>query len=178
MSSTEYGQSAPGSQSVPSIPLSDADLGPRGEPTVGNLVKDAAASVSTLFRSEVALAKTELVDEAKKAGAGVALLVVAGVMALYASFFFFFFLAELLDEWMPRWLAFLIVLLVLVVITLIVAVVGIVIFKKVRGPKKTMSSVKEVPKVLPGKHEKADGALRSSEASASDHPSIPPAHQG
>lgn len=55
--------------SVPSIPLSDANAGPSGEPSIGSLVKDATASVSTLFRSEVALAKAELVGEAKKAGA-------------------------------------------------------------------------------------------------------------
>ncbi|GAC67614.1 phage holin family protein [Gordonia soli] len=158
-----HGSQAPGS--VPSIPLNDASLGRNGEPSIGNLVKDATANVSTLFRSEVALAKAELVGEAKKAGAGTGLLVVAGVMALYSSFFFFFFLAELLDEWIPRWLAFLIVFLLLVLITVAAAFVGYILFKRVRGPKKTIESVREVPTVLPGHNPSA----------VSEHPGIPPA---
>ncbi|MDL9948058.1 phage holin family protein [Gordonia sp. ABSL11-1] len=174
MSRNEHGQTTQDTGSVPSIPLSDPTLGRDGEPTIGNLVKDATASVSTLFRSEVALAKAELVGEAKKAGAGTGLLVVAGVMALYSSFFFFFFLAELLDNWMPRWLAFLIVFLILVLITVIMAFVGYVLFRKVRGPKKTIESVREVPTVLPGKHDAAGDPL--SRPRAGDHPELPRAH--
>ncbi|MFE0748848.1 phage holin family protein [Gordonia sp. NPDC058843] len=168
MSPNEHGLPDAGRDSVPSIPLSDANAGHNGEPTIGSLVKDATASVSTLFRSEVALAKSELVTEAKKAGAGTGLLIVAGVMALYSSFFFFFFLAELLDEWVWRWLAFLIVFLILVTVTLIAAFVGYLFFKRVRGPKKTIESVNELPSVLPhrgGTHEPT-------------HPRIPPAREG
>lgn len=181
MSPTEHGRSASGSQSVPAIPLTDAKRGPGGsEPSVGQLVKDAASSMSTLFRSEVALAKSEMVDEAKKAGAGTALLAVAGVMALYASFFFFFFLAELLDEWLPRWLSFLIVFLILVLITVVAALVGYIIFKRVRGPKKTIESVKEIEKVLPGQHPPAAaaGAAGTSLPPGSEHPRIPAAREG
>ncbi|WAC57348.1 phage holin family protein [Gordonia sp. SL306] len=174
MSRNEHGQPADGTGSVPSIPLSDPTLGRDGEPSIGNLVKDATANVSTLFRSEVALAKAELVGEAKKAGAGTGLLVVAGVMALYSSFFFFFFLAELLDNWMPRWLAFLIVFLILVLITVVMAFVGYVLFRKVRGPKKTIESVREVQTVLPGKHP-ADVSPTSATRTG-DHPEIPRAH--
>ena len=36
---------------TPSIPLSDADRDSSGEASVGSLVKNATASVSTLFRS-------------------------------------------------------------------------------------------------------------------------------
>ncbi|SDU68321.1 phage holin family protein [Gordonia westfalica] len=156
--------------SVPSIPLSDANAGPSGEPSIGSLVKDATASVSTLFRSEVALAKAELVGEAKKAGAGTGLLIVAGVMALYSSFFFFFFLAELLDEFVWRWLAFLIVFLILVVVTCIAAFVGYIFFKKVRGPKKTIETVNELSTVLPNRG--------PGHPQAPAHPRIPPAREG
>lgn len=138
-----------GSSAVPSIPLSDANLGRNGEPTIGNLVKDATSSMSTLFRSEVALAKAEVVGEAKKAGAGTGLLIGAAVMLLYSSFFFFFFLAELLDTWLPRWAAFLIVFALLLLITATAGFVGYLVFKRVRGPKKTIETVKEVPTVLP-----------------------------
>lgn len=139
----------PGNQSVPSIPLRDANVGKDGEPSIGNLVKDATASVSTLFRAEIALAKAELVDAGKKAGAGTGLFAVAGVMALYTSLFFFFFLAVLLDVWLPAWAAWLIVFLILLTVTIVAGVVGYVIFRKVRGPQKTIESVKEVQTVLP-----------------------------
>ena len=169
MSPNEHGLPDAGRDSVPSIPLSDANAGRNGEPTIGSLVKDATASVSTLFRSEVALAKAELVTEAKKAGAGTGLLIVAGVMALYASFFFFVFLAELLDEWVWRWLAFLIVFLILVAVTLIAAFVGYLFFKRVRGPAKTIETVNELPTVLPH---------RGSAHDTTTHPRIPPAREG
>ncbi|MFT4042823.1 MAG: phage holin family protein [Gordonia sp. (in: high G+C Gram-positive bacteria)] len=168
-----------GVDKVPSIPLTDADRPAGGEPSIGALVKSATASVSTLFRSEVALAKAEVISEAKKAGAGTGLLVVAGVMALYSSFFFFFFLAELLDEWVPRWLAFLIVFLLLVVITAVAGFVGFLFFKKVRGPKKTIKSVKDVPTVLPGRHGDTSAPARAGAGSlsGSHHPEIPPARE-
>ncbi|MGV9824962.1 MULTISPECIES: phage holin family protein [unclassified Gordonia (in: high G+C Gram-positive bacteria)] len=165
---------------VPSIPLTDADRPSGAEPSIGALVKDATTSVSTLFRSEVALAKAEVVQEAKKAGAGTGLLAVAGVMALYASLFFFIFLAELLDTWVSRWLAFLIVFLLLVLVTLIAAFVGYLFFKRVRGPKKTIESVKDVQTVLPGRHNDLAAPVRSGAATdpLSDHPKIPPAREG
>ncbi|MGC4933446.1 phage holin family protein [Gordonia sp. DT30] len=189
MSRNENGRSAPGERPVPSIPLSDADLGPKGEPSIGNLVKDATASVSTLVRSEVALAKSELITEAKKAGAGTGALVVAGVTALYASFFFFFFLAELLSEWLPRWAAFLIVFGLLVIITVGVAFAGYLFFKKVRGPKKTIETVKEIPTVLPKSDPPAKSGRPSDRSKTAapdpalavtteDHPQIPPAREG
>ncbi|MCH5641688.1 MULTISPECIES: phage holin family protein [unclassified Gordonia (in: high G+C Gram-positive bacteria)] len=158
----------PAKDSVPSIPLSDANLGPSGEPSIGSLVKDASASVSTLFRSEVALAKAELMGEAKKAGAGGALLAGAGLLLLYTSFFFFIFLAVLLDIWLPQWAAYLIVLVLLIIITTAAAFVGYLFFKRVRGPAKTIETVKEVPTVLP--HRGADKAVA--------HPQIPAAREG
>ena len=136
------------SYSVPSIPLTDANAGANGEPTIGNLVKEATASASTLFRSEVALAKAEIVTEAKKAGTGTGLLVVAGLMLLYSSFFFFFFLAELLSEWLPRWASFGIVFLLLVLISAAAGFIGYIIFRRMHPPQKTIESLTETRSVL------------------------------
>ncbi|MDL9937532.1 phage holin family protein [Gordonia sp. ABSL1-1] len=171
MSRNEHGLPEPAKGSVPSIPLTDAGLGRDGEPTIGNLVKDATASMSTLFRSEVALAKTELVGEAKKAGAGTGLLVVAGVMALYSSLFFFIFLGVLLDVWLPAWAAFLIVFVLLLLVTIAAAAVGYLLFKRVRGPKKTIESFKEVQTVLPHRGERQAAGVIT-------HPRTPPAREG
>ncbi|WP_299572946.1 phage holin family protein [uncultured Williamsia sp.] len=137
-----------GDRAVSSIPLTDPH-----DPTtqsIGGLVKDATSHMSTLVRAEVELAKAEIVGEAKKAAIGAGLFIVAAVIALYSSIFFFFFLAELLDVWLPRWAAFAIVFGILVVVTVIAAIAGWIIFKRVRGPKKTIETVKAVPSVVPG----------------------------
>jgi hypothetical protein len=151
---------------VPSIPLSDANLGPDGEPTIGNLVKDATASASTLFRAELALAKSELVTEAKKAGAGSGLIVGAAVLLLYASLFFFVFLGFLLDVWLPTWAAFGIVFLLLLVVSIAAIGVGYILFKKLKAPEKTIESLNSITEVIPGRPAPTGGVA---------HPQIPPA---
>ena len=153
---------------VPSIPMSDAHLGPSGEPTIGNLVKDASANVSTLFRAEVALAKAEVVREAKKAGAGTGLIAGAAVLLLYASLFFFVFLGFLLAIWLPEWAAFGIVFLILLVISIIAIVVGYLLFRKLRKPEKTIESLERVAEVIPGRP-------GPSPTGGGAHPQLPPA---
>jgi hypothetical protein len=55
---------------------------PRQQP-VGHLVTQLSEQVSTLVRDELALARTEMVEKGKRAGAGAGLLGTAGVLALY-----------------------------------------------------------------------------------------------
>ena len=52
------------------------------EPSIGQLVSDVAAGVSTLVKAEIELAKAELRQEASKAVAGVAGLAVAAAAGL------------------------------------------------------------------------------------------------
>lgn len=52
------------------------------EPSIGQLVSDVAAGVSTLVKAEIALAKAELRQEAQKAAAGVAGLAIAAATGL------------------------------------------------------------------------------------------------
>lgn len=155
---------------VPSIPMSDANLGRDGQPTFGNLVKEATASASTLFRAELQLAKTELVGEAKKAGAGTGLIIVSGVLLLYASLFFFVFLGFLLDIWLSTWLAFLIVFLLLLTVAIVGVLVGYLLFKRLRKPEKTIESVHELKSVVPGQGDVGPPA------GGYAHPQIPPAY--
>ncbi|GED96549.1 phage holin family protein [Gordonia crocea] len=164
---TRSAHSAPGPTGpVPAIPLQDANNGSHGEPTIGNLVKDATSQVSTLFRGEIALAKAELTQEAKKAGAGTGLLAVAGVMLLYTSLFFFIFLGALLMIWLPAWAAFGIVFLLLLFITIAAAVLGYVVFRRMRAPSKTIESVTSLKTVLPGQQQL--------DPIGSEHPQLPP----
>lgn len=137
---------------VNSIPLSDVDTSKPGETSIGTLVSNATEQISTLVRSEVELAKTELAASAKKGGIGAGLFGVAGVIALYSSFFFFFFLAELLTHlWFDRWASYLIVFLLMLVVAGIFAAIGFSQIKKVKKPEKTIESVNELKHLKPGK---------------------------
>ena len=136
------------------IPLSDADTSRSGEASIGTLVSNATEQVSSLVRSEVELAKTELAASAKKGGIGAGFFGVAGTVALYSSFFFFFFLAELLAKWLDRWAAFLIVFLIMLVIAGVCALVGIQNVKKVKKPEKTINSFSDMKDLVPGKAQK------------------------
>ncbi len=135
---------------VNAIPLSDVDTSVNGEASIGTLISNATSQMSSLFRAEVELAKTELAGEAKKAAIGGGAFGVAGVIALYSSFFFFFFVAMLLDLWLQTWAAFLIVFLVMIVLAAVLALFGWKKVKKMGAPKNTIQSVNELKNLVPG----------------------------
>src|SRR4051794_21318293 len=87
------------------------------EPSVGTLAKSAMADMSTLIRSEIELAKTEVTVSAKRGGVGAAAFAAAGVLLAFAAIFFFIALAEFLT-WLglTRWISYLIVFALLVLI--------------------------------------------------------------
>jgi uncharacterized membrane protein YqjE len=139
---------------VTSIPLVDPHAA-KADPSIGDLVKDATAQVSTLVRAEVELAKAEITRDVKKGLTGSVFFILALVVLFYSTFFFFFFAAELLDTWLWRWAAFLIVFGVMVVVTAIFALIGYFKVRRIRGPQKTIESVKELPDALTPGHDKA-----------------------
>ena len=132
---------------VTSIPLVDPDAMPPN-PSIGDLVKDATAQVSTLVRAEVELAKSEITRDVKKGLTGSVFFILALVVLLYSTFFMFFFLAELLDTWMWRWAAFLTVFILMLVTTGVFALLGYLKVRKIRGPQETIASVKETTAAL------------------------------
>ena len=134
---------------VNAIPLSDADARAKGEGSIGDLVKDASAQISSLVRSEIELAKTEVATSAKKAGIGGGLFAAAAVILAYSSFFLFFTIAEALDTFRPRGLAFLIVFLFMLVLVGVLALVGLKQIKGVKKPEKTIASVNDLKTVIP-----------------------------
>lgn len=133
---------------ITAIPLTDVNA--PGSGSIGDLVKDATTQVSTLVRAEVALAKAEVTGEIKKALQGSVLFILALTVLLFSTFYFFFFAAELLDVWMPRWLAFLIVFLAMVFFAVFLAFIGYLRVRKIRAPAKTIDSLKEARTILPG----------------------------
>ncbi|MDA2889784.1 phage holin family protein [Mycolicibacterium sp. BiH015] len=140
---------------VTSIPLVDPHA-PKPDPSIGDLVKDATAQVSTLVRAEVELAKAEITRDVKKGLTGSVFFIAALVVLFYSTFFFFFFLAELLDNWLWKWAAYLIVFGIMVVLTGVLALFGYLKVRRIRGPQKTIESVRELPEALtPGPDKKA-----------------------
>lgn len=138
---------------VNSIPLSDVDAS-TGNESIGTLVSNATSQLSTLMRSEIELAKTELATEAKKGAIGGGLFGVAGVIALYSSFFFFIAIAEVLAIWLDRWAAYLIVFALMIIIAGVFALVGFRKVKTIGAPKKTIESAKDLKTLVPGSAQK------------------------
>jgi xanthine/uracil permease len=121
----------------------------RDERPIGSLFTDLARETSALVRTEVQLAKTEIIERASRFAGGLVMLIAGGLL-LYAAFLVLLFAAALglgqaFDWWasMP-WLPPLI-------IGAIVAVIGIALLMKGRGdvrpanlvPRRTVASLKE-----------------------------------
>ncbi|MGV0851291.1 phage holin family protein [Mycolicibacterium phlei] len=138
---------------VTSIPLVDPHA-PKADPSIGDLVKDATAQVSTLVRAEVELAKAEITRDVKKGLTGSVYFILALVVLFYSTFFFFFFLGELLDLWLVKWAAYLIVFGLMVLTTGVFALLGFLKVRRIRGPQKTIESVRELPEALTPGHDK------------------------
>lgn len=142
------GRAAPSASTVTAtgsrIPADRIEPPKPAQPSVGELAKQASEQMSTLIRSEVELAKTEVSTQAKRAGLSVALFVVAGALALYALTFGFIALAEGLNALgLTRWLSFLIVFVLLALVAGVLVLVGVKKIKRVGAPRRTIDSLKE-----------------------------------
>lgn len=149
---------------VTSIPLVDPHA-LSADPSIGELVRDATTQVSTLVRAEVELARSEITRDVKKGMTGSIFFILAGVVLLYSTFFFFFFMAELLDTWIWRWMAFLVVFVGMLLGAGVLGLLGWRKVRKIRGPQQTMETVKETRAVFSG-HDRAAAKVESSAAPA------------
>ena len=109
---------------VTSIPLVDPHA-PKPDPSVGDLVKDATSQMSTLVRAEVELARAEITRDVKKGLTGSVYFILALVVLFYSTFFFFFFVSDLLDLWLQKWAADLIVFGLMLLTTGLLAFLGL-----------------------------------------------------
>jgi hypothetical protein len=121
------------------------DGNPQRERSTGELVRDLSEHASRLVRQEVALAKAEMSEKGRKAGAGIGMLAGAAVAALLTLGALTAFLVLALDEGMATWLAALLVTLLWGVVAGVLALLG---RNKLREmgtpvPEKTVESVKE-----------------------------------
>jgi hypothetical protein len=119
--------------------------------SIGELISDISADLSTLMRQEVALAKAEAKDSAAKAGKGAGMLGGAGyaahLMTLFLSITLWMALAYLFDD--LAWSA-LVVAVVWGIVAAVLAVMGRKQLKKVQGIPRTTETAKRVPDALKG----------------------------
>jgi uncharacterized membrane protein len=122
------------------------------DPTIGRLVTDASRDISTLIRSEIALAKSELKVSAKAGGLGLGLFAAAGFLAVLAiimlsvAIAYFIHWAGLGLHW-----SFLIVFAFYLLLAALLVFVGVKKVKQVRGPDKAIAQGKQIPQALKGK---------------------------
>jgi Putative Actinobacterial Holin-X, holin superfamily III len=119
------------------------------ERTLGQLVADASRDLSTIVRSEVALAKAELKKDVVAGATGAAMFLVAGVLALLALVLLLIAAAYgLVAAGLAPWLSFLIVAAVLLLFCAVLALVGRSRMSKVGPPKRTMRTSKQTVEAL------------------------------
>ncbi len=115
------------------------------DPTIGKLVNDALVDVSTLVRSEIALAKAEVATDAKKAGKAAGLFGAAGFVAVLGVVFLLHTIAQgLIAAGLSPWLSYLIVTLGLFLVAGVLALVGKSALKGFKGkPELAITSTKQ-----------------------------------
>ena len=126
-----------------SVPATDE------EPTIGKLVADASRDVSSLMRSEIQLAKSELSVSIKTSGIAIALFALAGFLLLLAiimasvAIAYFIHMADLDLAW-----CFLIVFGGYVLIAAVLGLIGFLRIRRVRGPERAIAQAKQIPAAL------------------------------
>ena len=133
---------------LPSIPLAPEPVTAPSDQSIGSLVKEATAHMSTLVRAEVELARAEVTAEVKKGVQGSVFFIIALTILLFSLFFMFFTLAELLALWLNRPASFAIVFGIMLVVAGIAALIGYGRVRKIRKPERTISTLKESAHVL------------------------------
>jgi uncharacterized membrane protein YqjE len=133
---------------VPSVPLSPEELPRLADASLGDLVREAATHFSTLFRSEVELAKAEVTAEVRKGVKGSIFFVLALTILLFSLFFLFITVAEILAIWLPQWAGFGIVFGLMVVAAAACALLGWRRMRSIRKPERTISTVRDTGAAL------------------------------
>ena len=104
--------------------------------SLGTLVSNLTANVSSLIRLEIELVKAELAQQASQGAAGLAMVAVAALLAalavLLASFAAVYGFAQI----MPIWAAFLVVAGIYLLIGAVLGFVASRRFRKIRGPER------------------------------------------
>jgi Putative Actinobacterial Holin-X, holin superfamily III len=117
----------------------------RRDEKIGTLVKDLARDVSSLLRSEIALARAEMEQKGRAAGRGMGMLAAAAAFALVALGGSLAFVSLALNGAMPGWLAVLLATAAYAAIAVVLAVKGRDALQETAPPtpEKAIQSLKE-----------------------------------
>lgn len=97
---------------------------PTDQASTGQLLSQATEDISTLIRDELRLAKQDLAESGKRAGIGVGLFGVAGIIALYGLGALIATIILAISEGLEPWIAAAIVTVVLFVVAGVAAIIG------------------------------------------------------
>ena len=130
-----------------------SDVPSKEDPTLGRLFADASRDMSTLFRQEIALAKSELKISVKAGGFGIGLFAGAAFIGVLAVIMLSVAIAYLInwngDGLALQW-AFLIVFGLYLLIAALLGYIGLRKIKKVKAPERAIEQGREIPKALKG----------------------------
>lgn len=108
----------------PPAPGQPSGTAPGPEPTLGALVNQLTTQVPDLIRSEIRLAQAEVAEKGKRAGVGLGMFSVAGLLAFFALATLIATAVLALATVVDAWLAALIVALVLLAAAAVAGLLG------------------------------------------------------
>ena len=125
------------------------------ERSIGTLFKELTRDLSTLFRSEVALAKLEIKQSVTKLGVGGIFFLLAALAVLGASVLLVVVAILVLALWLPAWAATLIIAVLMLLVAATFAMLG---KKKMQNldfrPEATIENVKSDLQTIKGARHK------------------------
>ena len=109
-----------------STPVSGSGASPQqgDQRSIGEIVSDVTEDLTTLFRQEIDMAKTELKEEGTRAAKGAGMLGGAGLAGYFTVLFLSTTLMFVLDEFLELWIAALIVTVLWGIAAAVLAVIG------------------------------------------------------
>jgi len=113
------------------------------EPSLGTLVAQLSSQLPELIRSEIRLAQAEVTEKGKRAGIGLGMFSVAGLLGFFGAATLIATLVLVLATFLPNWLA---ALIVAVLLFIGAAVAGLLGKKKVAqaGPPKPERAIENI----------------------------------
>ena len=136
------------------VPASSPPEPQPADASVGELLGEVTRDLSTLMRQEIALAKAEVGESAKRAGKGAGLLAGAGVAGHMVLLFLSVALWWALGSVMGRGWSAVVVAVVWAVVAAVLAARGRAQLREVEGVPETADSVRKIPHALQGHEEK------------------------
>ncbi|HEX5400802.1 MAG TPA: phage holin family protein [Pseudonocardiaceae bacterium] len=138
-----------GQSPVTSIPLTEDDptRSANGQ-SLGALVRDATTHLSTLIRAEVELARSEITAEVKQGVRGSLFFIIAITLAVLLMPFLLTTIALIIAIWLPMSAGFGIVTFAMLLVAIVAALLGWRRVRRIKGPRQTISSVRDTAAAL------------------------------